>query len=140
MKKYFVFLLCIFALYSCGSNATEEVVRWSAEVYSEQNLKARDSQRILDITIISSAIYSYFSEYEEYPLSLSDEKFTKLLDGELPVDVIEGETKDECVFGYTYEPDNENFNFRLSTCFEFYQDKAQNDGGIYGNKFEKFAF
>lgn len=140
MKKIIVTLFCVLIISSCGSNAVEQITEGAVEVYSEQQLKARDSQRIVDLNIIQRGILEYFMEYETYPESLEDEKFLEFLDGNIPVDIIDGEEKNGCTFGYQYEPDNENMNYRLSTCFEFYADKAQDDWGIYDDRFEHYGY
>lgn len=125
---------------SCWSNAVEKMTHDTLEVYSEQKLKARDSQRIVDLNIIKRGILEYFIEYELYPESLEDEKFLELLYEEFPVDIIDWEEKNGCTFWYQYEPDNENMNYRLSACFEFYTDKAKDDWGIYDNRFEHYGY
>jgi len=62
-----------------------------------------------------------------------------------PKDINDGETINECIFGYTYEVFNDEYGitnqkYILSSCLEFEDNItkfAKNDNGIYDNKFEK---
>lgn len=119
---------------------------WGTTVYNSQIQKARDSNRITDVTYLQSAIEQFYQDKASYPSSIKDFISTegysiKTIIQNFPEDPLGFTEIDWCKFWYYYEvwPSKSwiiNGAYRISTCLENSSTITSTDWGIDNKRFE----